>query len=156
MRQRKFECVKVGIDYYLFDYYWFNIYWFNIDWLICDLTKYLNRNSSSPQLSSDPFAYHLTLFIPYLEASSTSISTLNTMFSLLPPPLANFSYAYICLTFVFDIFQKGNLIIVPENFSSEDLKTTSNLAATLERKYTDENDVYHSEPKIDFSGAGRY
>ena len=65
------------------------------------------------------------------------------------------SEADIYLIFVFDIFQKGKLIIVPENFSSEDLKTTSNLAAKLERKYTDENDVYHSEPYLDFNGAGR-
>lgn len=54
------------------------------------------------------------------------------------------------------MFQRGKLIIIPETFAPEDLITTSNLATQLERKYTDENDVFHSEPYLDVNGAGRW
>ena len=47
------------------------------------------------------------------------------------------------------------MIIIPETLTSEDLTATLYLATQLERKYTDEDDVYHSEPYLGFNGAGR-
>ena len=59
---------------------------------------------------------------------------------------------FICFLFVINVFQKGKLIMIPKDLTADVLNEL--LVKQLERKYIDTNDVFHSEPYMDFNGAG--